>query len=229
MMTTKDFFDQLDARIAKYDLLCHPFYKAWAAGELTREDLREYGQDYFHHVEAFPEYLQEFALRLEDGQLRRAVGVNREDEMGLDGSPSHAELWLDFVEGMGGERDANRHAPVQEVQALTGWFHTVATERAPEEGLAAFYAYESQVPRVAAEKARGLREMYGADEKTYEYFTVHTTADVFHSRIWKHQLAKLIEANPQAAEKALSAGENAAKALWKALDGIEAARGARAA
>jgi pyrroloquinoline-quinone synthase len=41
-MDTVEFFEQLDARIAKYDLLCHPFYKAWSAGELTRKDLRQY-------------------------------------------------------------------------------------------------------------------------------------------------------------------------------------------
>ena len=105
----------------------------------------------------------------------------------------------------------------------------MASEGAPEEALAAFYVYESQVPQVASEKARGLREMYGADEKTCEYFTLHTTADVYHSRIWKHQLGKIVAGNPQAAEKALNAGENAAKALWKALDGIEAARVKRAA
>ena len=222
-MTTQEFFNEMDARIAKYDLLCHPFYKAWSAGELTREDLQEYGRDYFHHVAEFPEYLQEFAARVGDDQLRRAVIVNREDELGMDGARPHPELWLDFVEGMGGER-AGADAPVKEMGELTGWFHSVASEGAPEEVLAAFYAYESQVPRVAAEKAKGLREMYGADEKTCEYFTLHTTADVYHSRIWKHQLGKIVEGNLQAAEKALNAGENAAKALWKALDGIEAAR-----
>jgi pyrroloquinoline-quinone synthase len=229
-MTTKDFFEQMDARIAKYDLLCHPFYKAWAAGELTREDLRNYGQDYFHHVAEFPEYLEEFAARVCDGQLRRAVLVNREDELGMDvdGARPHAELWLDFVEGMGGEWAAD-HVPVAEIGELTGWFHAVASEGAPEEALAAFYAYESQVPRVSAEKARGLRERYAADEKTCEYFTLHTTADVYHSRIWKHQLGKIVKGNPLAAEKALNAGENAAKALWKALDGIEAVRMERAA
>jgi len=227
-MTTKEFFEEMDARIAKYDLLCHPFYKAWSAGELTREDLREYGQDYFHHVAEFPEYLREFAARVEDDQLKRAVMVNREDELGLDGSRPHPELWLDFVEAMGGER-AGDDAPVKEIGELTGWFHSVASQGALEEALAAFYTYESQVPQVAAEKAKGLRERYGADEKTCEYFTVHTTADVYHSRIWKHQLAKIVEANPQAAEKALNASENAAIALWKALDGIEAARVARAA
>jgi len=228
-MTTKEFFEQMDARIAKYDLLCHPFYKAWSAGELTREDLLEYAHNYFHHVEAFPAYLQEFGSRLADDQLRRVVLLNRDDEMGSgDGSRPHSELWLDFVEGMGGER-ATSPATVPEIEALLNSFHSVAREGTPEEALATFYAYESQVPRVAAEKARGLREIYGADEKTYDYFTLHRTADVYHSRTWRHQLAKLVEGNPKAAEKALNAGEKAAKALWKALDGIEAARTARAA
>ena len=53
-MESTQFFEHLDARIAKYDLLCHPFYQAWAAGELTRDDLREYAQHYYHHVKAFP-------------------------------------------------------------------------------------------------------------------------------------------------------------------------------
>ena len=226
-MTTQDFFTLLDARIAKYDLLCHPFYKAWSAGELTREDLRAYGREYFRHVDAFPSYLTGFAERAEAASLRRAVLANRDEEMGANGSRPHAELWLDFVEGMGGKRTASRDVP--EIDALTTSFHAVATDGAPEEALAAFYAYESQVPRVATEKARGLREMYGADEKTCGYFTLHTTADVYHSRVWRNQLAKIVENNPAAAERALTAAESAAKTLWKALDGIEAARLARAA
>lgn len=230
-MTTQEFFQQLDGRIAKYDLLCHPFYKAWNAGELTRENLREYAQDYFHHVEAFPGYLGEFANRLENGSLRHAVVANMQDELGnsANGDRPHSELWLDFVEGMGGSREFADHKPVAEIENLTSQFKKVATEGTPEEALAAFYAYESQVPRVAQEKARGLRDMYNADEKTYGYFTLHTTADVFHSQAWKNQLAKSVEGNPAAAEKALNAGEAAAKALWNALDGIESRRTAKAA
>jgi hypothetical protein len=30
-MTSQEFVQQLDARILKYDLLCHPFYKAWTS------------------------------------------------------------------------------------------------------------------------------------------------------------------------------------------------------
>lgn len=226
-MNTQDFLAQLDARIAKYDLLCHPFYKAWSAGTLTRDDLQAYGRDYFHHVEAFPSYLEEFGARAEDSQIRRAVEINREDELGGDGNASHAELWLDFVEGMGGKR-SGADSPVPELKKLMQSFHAVARDGASEEALAAFYAYESQVPRVSAEKARGLREMYGADEKTCKYFTLHTVADLYHSRIWKHQLTKVVEGKPESADRALNAAEKAAQALWHALDGIESARLARA-
>jgi len=228
-MDSRQFFEALDARIAKYDLLCHPFYQAWAAGQLTRADLQEYARNYYHHVEAFPTYLAELGIRLDESDLRRAILANMADEKGLEDAfgkpaPAHSELWLDFAEGMGARRAMQSHRPLPEIRELTAFFHQVASDGTPEEALAAFYAYESQVPRVAKEKARGLQEMYGADDRTTAYFTLHATADVFHSQVWRQQLAKRLESHPEAAEKALDAGENAAKALWQALDGIEARR-----
>jgi pyrroloquinoline-quinone synthase len=227
------FLARLDDCIHKYDLLCHPFYQAWSAGKLTREDLREYGETYYHHVEAFPSYLAQLGVRLEEGELRRAVLANMTDEKGGEdafGDPdrSHAELWLDFVEGIGGSRAPKSH-PVAEMRKLIAWFHRVASEGTPEEALAAFYAYESQVPRIAQEKDRGLRDLYGADEKTRTYFTLHTTADVYHSQVWRKQLERRVKQDPKTAEKALAAAETAARKLWEALDGIESRRMAGAA
>ncbi len=227
-MDTKEFLAALDQCILKYDLLCHPFYKAWSAGELSRDDLRQYAEDYYHHVQAFPGYLAQLGIRLEEGELRRAVLANMADENGGENAfgepePSHAELWLDFVEGMGGRRVSAR-PPVQEVRELIGSFQRVASEGTAEEALAAFYAYESQVPRVAAEKDRGLRDLYGASAETRKYFTLHTTADVYHSQVWRTLLEKRVSAQPEAAERSLGAAESAAKALWTALDGIEARR-----
>jgi len=232
-MTTAEFLEQLDARIAKYDLLCHPFYKAWSAGRLTRDDLREYAQDYYHHVEAFPSYLAALGLRLEDGDLRRAVLANMCDEKGVEGrsgkdSVPHSDLWLDFAEGMGSSRNLEWHTPVPEIRQLIRHFHHVASEGTVEQALAAFYAYESQVPQIAKEKEFGLRGMYGADDKTCGYFALHATADVHHSRVWRKQLEKRIGAHPESADAALDAAENAARMLWKALDGIEARRTATA-
>jgi pyrroloquinoline-quinone synthase len=223
------FFQELDARIAKYDLLCHPFYKAWSAGELTREDLRGYALDYYQHVNAFPSYLAAFALRLNDGELRQAVLANMRDEQGGEAEDAHSDLWMDFAEGMGGARSAYGHEAVPEVKDLVQRFTQVAENGTPAEALAAFYAYESQVPRVATEKERGLRERYGADERTTRYFTLHATADVYHANVWRDQLGKLLSENPEASEKALNSAESAAKALWTALDGIEARRMAKAA
>jgi pyrroloquinoline-quinone synthase len=235
-MNTTQFFERLEVAIARYDLLCHPFYKAWAAGELTRDDLREYARQYYHHVEAFPSYLAELAVRLEESELRRAVLANMCEEKGAgkpgtDSVPDsetdsvpHSELWLDFAEGMGARRDLRGHLPLPEIRNLMMHFHRVASEGTPEEALAAFYAYESQVPRVAKEKERGLREMYGADDKTCGYFTLHATADVYHSNVWRKQLESHITENPEAAQGALDAAEDAARMLWQALDGIEAAR-----
>lgn len=227
-MEITDFLSRLDACIHTYDLLCHPFYQAWSAGKLTRDDLREYGETYYHHVEAFPSYLAQLGMRLEEGELRRAVLANMSDEKGGEdafGDPdrSHAELWLDFVEGMGGSRTRKRN-PIPEMRNLIAWFHRVACEGTPEEALAAFYAYESQVPRIAQEKDRGLRDLYRADEKTRTYFTLHTTADVYHSQVWRKQLEKRVRANPKTAEKTLAAAEAAARKLWEALDGIDAHR-----
>ena len=221
-------------RIAKYDLLCHPFYQAWAAGELTREDVRDYARDYYHHVEAFPVYLEELSARLEEGELRRAVLANMTDENGAEdasGQPSvpHSDLWLDFVEGMGGDRDMSAHHPLQEISDLIEFFHQTAQQATHAEALAAFYAYESQVPRVALEKSRGLHEIYGASEKTCGYFTLHATADIHHSKIWRQQLAKRLERAPHLADKALATGEHTARALWQVLDGIDRRRTARAA
>ncbi|HYM79688.1 MAG TPA: iron-containing redox enzyme family protein [Candidatus Dormibacteraeota bacterium] len=232
-MTTVEFFNRLDACIAKYDLLCHPFYKAWSAGHLTRDDLREYAQDYYHHVEAFPSYLAALGMRLEEGELRRAVLANMCDEKGVEGGKGthaipHSDLWLDFAEGMGSSRNLDWHSPVPEIRQLIRYFQRVSGERQPEEALAAFYAYESQVPRIAKEKELGLREMYGADDKTCGYFALHATVDVYHAQVWRGLLEKRMAANPEAADAALDAAENAARMLWQALDGIEARRTATA-
>ena len=228
-MTCTRFAEQLETAIARYDLLCHPFYRAWAAGELTRDDLREYARHYYHHVQAFPCYLAEFALRLDDGELRRAVLANMVDEKGIAGKSGkeavpHAELWLDFAEGMGARRDMHWHLPVKQINELMRYFHNVASEGTAEEALASFYAYESQVPRIAKEKERGLREIYGADDKTCGYFALHTTADVYHANVWLEQLEKRVATKPETAQAALDAAENTARLLWQALDGIDAAR-----
>jgi pyrroloquinoline-quinone synthase len=218
------FSQQIDQCIAKYDLLCHPFYQAWSKGELTREELAAYAEQYLPHVAAFPTYLSGLHSQLPDSDLRRQVLENLMDEEGIgspDGRP-HSDLWRDFANGMG----ANGAPAVKEVTELISTFRTL-TAQDTLSALAAFYAYESQVPRVAAEKERGLRDLYGADAKTCRYFTLHKTADVHHASVWSKLIEEQVANDPAEADAALNAAEAAAAALWNALDGIERERVAK--
>ena len=222
-MELQTFLWALEERIARYDLLCHPYYKAWTAGQLTRDDLRQYASDYYQHVASFPACLSTLHSRLDDGKQRRAVLRNLCGEE-IEGRP-HSELWLDFAEGMGADRDqVLEHRPPPEVRELVREFRRVARDGSTAEALAAFYAYESQVPRVAKAKADGLGERYAADVRTCGYFRLHQFADVEHSQVWQELVSMEIAAHPEQAESALAAAENAARALWHVLDGMEARR-----
>lgn len=215
--------DELRHRIAKFDLLTHPFYQAWSAGQLCSDDLRAYAADYYHHVAAFPAYLSALHSRLPDGDLRRAVLRNLCEEE-LEGV-AHSELWLDFAEGMGNDRNAVRAGrPSAWVAALIGEFRRLMQSPEPAAALAALYAYESQVPRIAREKRAGLKRFYCANAKTCLYFKLHETADVEHSRVWEQLLQARVADNAASADHALAAADSAARALWHALDGMQMRR-----
>jgi pyrroloquinoline-quinone synthase len=225
-MTT--FWSEFEARVSRFDLLKHPYYQAWTMGELTRADLRAYASQYYSHIAAFPHYLAELEERLPEGTLRAAIKENREDELGAmskDGR-SHSDLWLDFASGMGAnEAEVKGTDLLPQIKNLVENFSEVARQGEVVEALAAFCAYESQVPRIAKEKAIGLKDRYGADAKTYKYFSVHTTADVEHTKVWHELIDSEVAGDAKKAQLALNAAEKAAQKLWEALDGVEAQRG----
>jgi pyrroloquinoline-quinone synthase len=219
-----DFFAALDARIARYDLLQHPFYQAWSKGELTRDELREYASEYWHHVSAFPTYLSALHARLEDAPLRRTVLENLADEEGLPAGRAHSDLWMDFATGMGADAAEVRDRTLQpETAALIAHFRG-AMQTSPATALASLYTYESRVPAIARTKAEGLKQHYGADKATARYFTIHQTADVHHAKVWRDAIEAELAAHPEDADVALDAAEATAAALWTTLSGIERER-----
>jgi pyrroloquinoline-quinone synthase len=85
------------------------------------------------------------------------------------------------------------------------------------EGVAALYAYESQIPHVSRVKREGLEIFYGiSDERAVSFFTVHEEADLAH-----RETERLILANnaTDAATRrlVLDAAQGSAKAF---LDGV---------
>jgi pyrroloquinoline-quinone synthase len=216
-MNLTEFQSALDERVARHDLLTHPFYQAWSAGKLSFEHLRAYATEYFHLVAAYPTFLSALHCRLGDGALRRAVLRNLAEEE-VEGS-AHSDMWLEFAEGIGlPPEQVRRSQPSAAVRQLIDCFYRSASHASPAEVLAALYAYESQVPRISGEKACALVSHYGANARTCGYFALHTYADALHSQIWREQLGRLVAHNGRLVESALNSAERAAQWLWQALD-----------
>jgi pyrroloquinoline-quinone synthase len=214
------FWQKAGEEMARFDLLQHPFYQAWSAGELTKEDLKFYAQQYYHQVSGFPTCLTSLHSRLPDGAMRRDVLANAYEEE-CDGV-AHSDLWQRFAEGIGGDAPAiGEGTAIPEVRDLVKAFRTLASEAPIASAFGALFAYESQVPKIASEKRNGLKKHYGADDRTYSYFTVHEKADVHHAGVWRRIISTLVEKDDRCAAEALEGISRAARALWTALDGIE--------
>jgi len=225
-MTSNELWARVEEILTRHDLLTHPYYQAWSKGELTHDNLAFYASQYYEHVSAFPTYLTALHARQPEGPVRRAILANAADEEGIDaGGRSHAAIWKQFESGMK-EKSANTvEAAIQpEMNQLVSTYRELASEASLPKALGALYAYESQVPRVASEKLKGLKELYRADNRTCEYFALHRVADVHHSRVWQELIDTCVAQDPQCVDEILDGVSTGAKALWAALDGIEQAR-----
>ena len=188
-----DTLELIDRMIADRSILNHPFYRAWQAGTLTREQLATYASEYYPHVAAFPGYLENALTGARDLAVRTEIADNLREELGVPAP--HPALWLDFATALGADAESTVAAPpTPATERTVGVFRELASSTTGE-ALAALYAYESQQPKVAAEKARGLMERYGIDdEKALAYFTVHAEADVRHRQGERAAIARTLEA-----------------------------------
>ncbi len=151
------FFTDLDARIARYDLLQHPFYTAWSRGELTPRRSARVRQ-------------RVLAPRLPPFRPISALCTRSCP------TASCAVLYLSNLADGGGHARRNpatatsgwtspaAWAPTSPVRArelapqtstLIQHFRT-AMNQSPVAALAALYAYESRVPAIAKTKVEGL-------------------------------------------------------------------------
>ncbi len=210
--------DTIDQQIAAKHLLTHPFYLAWTRGELSKEALTDYAQQYYHHVAAFPTYLSAVHAKCDDQPTRRQILNNLIDEEA--GDPNHPELWLQFAESLGTSREEVRAAAKQpETAALIDTFRSVCGQQPTADGLAALYAYESQIPTVSESKIDGLRKHYGMnDPKAYEYFSVHVEADREHAAAEREMLREHVTDENVSSVKA--SVDRVLDALWNLLSGV---------
>lgn len=212
----KTLLDALDALIEKHHLLKHPFYQAWTQGTLSRDELALYAEQYYQHVRAFPENLRTLASRT-NGNLGAMVTENLNEE--LDPVAPHPMLWRQFAQSMGvSETSIEEARPLPGVAALLDTLDELSAHGSLAQAVAAFYAYEAQVPEIATQKISGLKKFYDVYEpRSLAYFSVHEEADLRHRAAWR---AWLTEQKSLDEVEVICAAERTLKALWGALDAI---------
>ena len=80
------FSKELGQKLDQYHLLKHPFYQIyWNEGKLTREIIKDYAEQYYQHVKAFPRYISATHSICNDIEKRRILLENLQDEENKDG------------------------------------------------------------------------------------------------------------------------------------------------
>ena len=210
------FSKKLNKKLDQYHLLNHPFYKSWNEGKLTREIIKDYAEQYYQHVKAFPRYISATHSICEDIEKRKILLENLQDEE--NPNADHPKLWKNFALAMGADPDKIENVKREWFtnDMIENFFYQARKSYA--EGLASLYTYERQIPEIAETKIRGLKNFYGVTSKEgLEFFEAHKAADVIHRKECEKLLDALTEEEKVKAEKASML---TARYLWNFLSGM---------
>ncbi len=219
------FSKKLNKKLDKYHLLNHPFYKSWNEGKLTREIIKDYAEQYYQHVKAFPRYISATHSICEDIEKRKILLENLQDEE--NPNADHPKLWKNFALAMGADSEKIENVKREWFtnDMIENFFHQARKSYA--EGLASLYTYERQIPEIAETKIRGLKNFYGVTSKEgLEFFEAHKAADVIHRKECEKLLDALTEEEKDKAEKA---SVLTARYLWNFLSGMSTKHNIQAA
>jgi pyrroloquinoline-quinone synthase len=198
------------------ELLSHPFYQRWQAGQLAQGELADYAVQYRCFEAALPAVLTAVAHQFRsEGATAPADSVqgNLADEMGCP--EPHLDLFDRFAEAVGSNGTAT---PGPAADALVATYFDLVAE-GPICALAGLAAYESQASAIASSKADGLRRWYELDTGGTAFWDVHATMDADHAE-WATDALDQAVADLAEVERA---ARRAADAWWALLDEREAA------
>jgi pyrroloquinoline-quinone synthase len=203
---TTDLQQSFFAALRDRQLLDHPFYRRWEAGELTRDELTRYAEQYRHFEAMLPQFLVRLRDELEPGEARDLVEANLRDEVS---PPSHLELFQLFADAF----DATEAPPSPAMRELIQTYDGVA-RRGTVAALAGLLAYESQGASVADSKGAGLAKHYEAPLEALLFWDEHGSIEGNHAEWTFDALTSL---SPDL-DEVCSAARLVGDAWWAFLD-----------
>ena len=210
---------RIDKKIKERSILKHPFYQDWQNGKLTLPMLQKYAKQYYKHVASFSQYLSAVHSKMDNFSDRKLILQNLMDEE--NGEKYHIELWLKFCEALGLTREeTEKTIALKETNEFVNHFKFITSQKSIAEGVAALYAYESQIPKVSEEKIKGLVNFYDINnEQGLEYFKVHIQTDVEHSKAERELITKYAK-DEETQRKVLDVVNQTLDAYWSMLSGV---------
>ena len=188
-MTREEFLNALDALIAEKHLLEAPLLPALVAGQADAREPARVRDLLLPARGGLPDVRLGRPLGLRG--RRAAAGAAREPDRGRarDREPSGP---LAPLRGRARRVRTPTSPPpprTPEVAETIAEFRRTTREGSVAEGLAALYAYESQIPEVSKTKREGLGTFYGiVDADATRFFSVHEEADVWHRQVEREAL-----------------------------------------
>lgn len=205
--------DQINVEIDRHSLLKHKFYQMWQEGKLTLDHLAGYSKEYYQLVKNVPNFVQNTLNNNSDPKYNKIIESNLNEER------EHIGPWEEFASSLkvnhgdltNYDGDSLTNDAVQKLSDIS--------KSSFEEGVAALYAFEKQLPKISQTKRAGLVAFYGlTGENAHKYFKIHEEVDVMHAKMWE---TILNECSSEAHEKILNAVKASMSAQNRLLDAVQ--------
>jgi pyrroloquinoline-quinone synthase len=227
----ESFEDEIKSLQRNHRVTEHPFVKRSLEGEASEEAIKVQVYQFYFHTVGFVKGLARLVSNCRVPELRKeiATGLYEEETGKLTGTAPHLELFFQYAEGWGINRDqlSTKAYMLPETSSLINWY-MYASMLEPFIGIAVFNVAAEGVnitfpgaPGLSRLTADAMTQKYGRSRKEVEFWDLHDRADQEHSGTGVRILGAHAKSEEDRA-RVKTAIQMTKDAWWKFYDGFEA-------